>query len=140
MNKGRVVVLFLMLANLLIPSSALSQQTAIDNGISWLRANQNEDGSWGDRPTSIATPFHATCAVANTLYYLGVSDTIYSNAIQWITNQEIISNRYLYWKIEALTNSGTDVSGLVNSLVSYRIVMVDGAFMEDMRVTFWIPS
>jgi len=116
----KLIVEIILLLVFLIPSIFNAQPTAVNNGLSWLRANQNEDGSWGEKPTSVTTPFHSTCTVANTLHYLDISNAAYSNAIQWIIDQEVISNRYLSWKIEILANSGTNVSRLVNPLVSYQ--------------------
>lgn len=99
---------------------ASGQEIAIDNGITWLRENQNPDGSWGGTTTSTTSLMDTTSAVANALYYLGISDTVYSNAITWISEQEVISTRYLAQKIEAFTKSGADVTELISKLVSYQ--------------------
>lgn len=119
MRKCLMLTLFLLLAPI---GTTLAQEAQIDTGVAWLRVNQNEDGSWGDKPTSITTIFHATSVVAETLQYLKVSDTILSDAVGWIKDQEVVTTDHLSRKIEILANQGEEIAALVllKQLLSYQ--------------------
>ena len=114
--------IILILLGLLIPSLSFGQGTAIENGINWLKANQNSDGSWDGLPESLTTTFHSTAEVLNTFYCLGkTGEQAYLNGIQWIGGQDVLSyTDYFARQIKVLAESEKDVTEQFNILLSYQ--------------------
>ncbi|MDI6734803.1 MAG: CARDB domain-containing protein [bacterium] len=129
-TKSLKLTFFLILFLVLTRGILSAQQTVIDNGIQWLKDNQNISGSWGDEEM-IALSVIDTTAALNTLHYLDEVDTNYTNGILWLGTQTVISISLLSIKIESLAKYGTDTSSLISTLISYQ--KDDGAFGEYQR-------
>jgi hypothetical protein len=72
MNKYLVIMstIFIFMLCGVLP---LSSQEPIERGINWLYLHQNPDYSWGDS-LDIVNTYHATTAVLNAFWALGVED------------------------------------------------------------------
>lgn len=112
MKRSQIFALLCLLWFLILPAKVEAQQIAIDNGITYLYANQSPDGSWLVNET---TDYYATAEVLTTLGYLGKKETNYTNGLNWFTLQSADNNDYLARRI-MLLNSTADL----NTLLSYR--------------------
>jgi len=112
---GLPAVFFLSILLSLVPFTALAQQQEIDDGVAWLLANQNPSGSWGDPEL---TEFRDTTVVADVLKKLRETGTGYTNAINFINIVSPPNNDYLARKAAVLAQDGTDVSTLIDELLS----------------------
>lgn len=96
------------------PTSAQSPQ--ITNGMNYLLATQNPDGSWGGDASSVDI-LPATVSVIETLQVLNQTGTQnYSNAVLWLQNQTLETTDYLSERIHALAVAGTDRDLLLSYL------------------------
>jgi hypothetical protein len=80
----------------------------IVDGIDYLLATQNPDGSWGD-DASGAEILPSTIAAIETLKALNQADTqAYSDAILWLQSQDLETTEYYAERIHALLVGGTE--------------------------------
>ena len=125
-KKWQLSLILLIWVFLAIATSAYPQTSEqITNGLSWLASNQNLDGSWAE---NITASYHSTATVVESLNSIGSKDLVYTNAVNWITAQQVDNVRYLSLKIILLAPSGNDISSDINSLLSYQ--NSDGGFGE----------
>jgi squalene cyclase len=110
-----IVGVSLVLLTIVLPAHA--QQAAIDNGLTYLRATQNPDGSWGGN-TDLAVL--DTSTVLDTLKLLNINDPAYSNGVIWLRSQSPTSNDFLSRKVTTLFMAGDDVSSDLSILVDRR--------------------
>lgn len=96
-----------------------SQAGHVENGITWLNANQHPDGFWGGEVMAITTFYHSTSVAAETFQYLHIADGSLTNAIAWLSAQDIPTVDHLSRQIEVLAQAGIDVTEKVNTLRSY---------------------
>ncbi|MFA5904205.1 MAG: prenyltransferase/squalene oxidase repeat-containing protein, partial [Desulfobacula sp.] len=87
----------------------------INNGHTWLLNNQNPSGSYGDKDL---TEFRDTTAVADILKKFSATGAAYSNAISFIERYSPPSTDFLARKTSVLAQDGTDVSLLIDQLLS----------------------
>jgi len=111
-----------------------AQQSAIDNGLSYLQSTQSTDGSWGGTPTSLNTIHQSTSTTARTLQNLGITDTTLTNALSFLSSQSPNTVDDLAEQLEALAASGADVSVQVASLKAAQ--QADGGWGLDLDLTF----
>jgi len=114
------IVIPLLAIVLCIGNASILQAGSVEDGIAWLNANQNPDGSWGGEATAITTPYHSTAVVAETFQYLDISDGNLSSAITWLSTQDTPTVDHLSRQIEVLAQAGIDVTEQVNTLLSFR--------------------
>jgi len=121
MRKAKFLALILLLALgfvVWLPPTISQEEPAIQNGFTWLRNNQNADGSWGDGATNLTTRFHTTTVVVDTFHSLNITDSTYQKGIQWVSNQNVTNIDYISQKAEALTKAGMNASALIDYLTS----------------------
>jgi len=134
MKRRSLFCLLIIAVMTLVNVSPVSAQTqAITDGLSWLASNQNADGSWGGTSADTTTPYHSTTTVIDTLFHLNSTDSAYTNAIDWISSQQIDNTRYLSLKITSLARAGIDISLELNTILSYK--NEDGGFGEYLENT-----
>ncbi|MEW6714864.1 MAG: hypothetical protein AB1306_07220, partial [Nitrospirota bacterium] len=76
-RKFQKIIVALLIA-FSISTSAIAYSSPVENGISWLSADQNADGSWGSNADLAVLD---TSAVLDTLKDLNVNSPAYSNGI-----------------------------------------------------------
>lgn len=108
--------------------------TAIANGVAYLRSSQNPDGSWGGTPTSLTTIFQTTATTARTFQLLGLTDTSLTTALNFLSAQTPTTVDDLAHQLEVLAGSGTNVSGVVAALTGAQ--QTDGGWGIDLEKTF----
>ena len=114
--KWAVVFLVLVIQFVFIASGFAQHPPEIINGIDYLSAIQNADGSWGD-DDSCTDILPATVSVIDTLNMLDETGTTgYADAVSWLKNQALETTDYLSERIGALSAPGTDN----DLLLSYR--------------------
>jgi subtilase family serine protease/Tol biopolymer transport system component/flagellar hook assembly protein FlgD/fibronectin type 3 domain-containing protein len=87
---------------------------SINDALSWLLDNQEEDGSWRDM---IKTTDRDTTEAVLTLKYFPDMDAQINTAIQWLNKSPVFNTDYLSRKIETFTRTGNDTVELVQQLV-----------------------
>lgn len=94
-------------------SSAHAQSPSITSGLSYLSANQNQDGSW---QSTSADGFHSTTEVLLTLSLMGNKDVSYNNGLTWLNSQSIDTTDYLARRVSILGNfySSSDLSAMLS--------------------------
>jgi prenyltransferase beta subunit len=115
MRKGlsKTFVVLIMLLSL----SSIAYSSTTENGISWLYSTQNIDGSWGnDADTKVLD----TSTVLDTMKYLNVSNSAYSNGIAWLASQYPPSTDFVSRKIVGLHMAGVDVSVDLSTLINSK--------------------
>jgi prenyltransferase beta subunit len=92
---------------------ANAQSNSIANGLSWLLASQNPDGSWsqGERK------YLDTYSVIEALLYLNADDTVIARGVSWLSNQNAENSDDLTHKIILLSSAGEDTSSDLQALV-----------------------
>ncbi|MCL5024422.1 MAG: discoidin domain-containing protein [Nitrospirae bacterium] len=111
----RAVLLFLFLFQFILISSAFAQTPAITDGLNYLSASQNPDGSWGNDASGTEI-LPSTVSTIETLQLLNQTGTpSYNTALSWLQLQALDTTDYLSERIHALTVAGTDE----NLLLSY---------------------
>lgn len=120
-TKIYAISVILLVWFLCLTKNVVAQNSAIENGIQWLRDNQIDTGPWGNESYLPSTLFIDSCVVLNTLRMLGQTGiTEYNNGLQWIGDQEVASVDSLSRKIEVLSTAGVNVSDSISALVSYQ--------------------
>jgi Prenyltransferase and squalene oxidase repeat len=132
--KAAAYLLATLVLALGLATAAYAQPAAIDQGLSYLRAAQAADGSWGGTPTSLNGVVSTTAVVARTFQLLGVSDATLANALPFIAGQTAATVEELGLQAEVLAVSGTDVAALVASLRAAQ--RGDGGWGLDVDKTF----
>ena len=72
---------------LLCISSSFAQTVPVTNGLNWLTAAQNIDGSWGQHGDLLLLN---TSTVVDTLKIGGNTGTYYNSAVAWISAQSTL--------------------------------------------------
>ena len=111
MIRRFVLIMFQSLViSLMMIAAVAAQNLQIENGLNYLLATQNPDGSWNGLVNKGMLP--TTVAVIETLSALGQSNSPnYTNAVSWMQaqqNQDMTSSDYLSERIHALGFSGAD--------------------------------
>lgn len=92
-----------------------AQSDQITSALSWLSANQDQDGSWRD---ILTTNFQSTAEVLTTLSDLGNKDTYYTNGLNWLNAQSVDTTAYFARKIIIFGNSY--LSSDLSKILSYK--------------------
>ena len=116
--RGLKILIPLLAIVLCIGNISLVQAGSVEDGITWLNANQNADGCWGGEAAAITPPYHSTAVVAETYQYLGIADGNLTSAIMWLSAHDTPTVDHLSRQIEVLARAGIDVTGQVNALLS----------------------
>ena len=115
---NKITKLFLISIFVFSAASLHAQSSSIENGISYLESTQAPSGYWGGSTEAGYSDIVNTCYIADTLRLLGITDTSYNTAIQWLGNITVTTNNdYLAEDVVALANSGVDTTGLINNLI-----------------------
>jgi prenyltransferase beta subunit len=123
------IYLFIFIIQILHVSTLFAQTPEITNGISYLTATQNPDGSWGDE-TSITEVFPLTVSAIEALKSLNeTSSQNYTDAVTWLENQDIDTTDYLSERIHALSNAGSDLD-LVLSYIENIFTGAWGGYLD----------
>lgn len=94
---------------------SFAQTPEITNGLNYLFATQNPDGSWNG--TFERGPFSATVNVIETLAILGQGNTAaYSNAVSWLQSQTLETTEELSDRINILSSADADRDLLISYL------------------------
>lgn len=88
---------------------------SIDDGVSWLRAHQQMDGSWLD---TLQTAERDTVASLLALRNFTEAASEYHLGIEWIGSADSETTDYLARRIIVLSGNGREVSLLVNEIIS----------------------
>ena len=110
----------------LIPMSAYAFSPSIENGITWLSANQNSDGSWGNNADLALLD---TSTVLDTFKSLNIGSPAYSNGVGWLSSQSPLSTDFISRKVISLSLAGIDVSSDLSMLLTMR--SLDGGWGID---------
>jgi Prenyltransferase and squalene oxidase repeat len=97
-------------------------------GLAWLAGQQNPDGSYGDRPTSLATPLQSTVEVirGQLACAAGVEPTGLGAALAFLDRQSEASTELLARRVLATSDAGRPLGRLVTDLLALR--NPDGGF------------
>ena len=98
---------------LLFCTYGLAQTPQIDSGVNWLRSSQAPDGSWG-----AINSVRDTAEIINTYNLLKISDSSYTNGLNWLNNTSLEGNDFRARKIIALVGTGADISADITKLTS----------------------
>jgi large repetitive protein len=120
----RAVIGLLILFLVPIPTNAFSP--SIENGISWLTAKQNSDGSWGSNADLAMLD---TSTVLDTFKSLNIGSPAYSNGVTWLSSQAPLSTDFISRKVISLSLAGVDVSADLSMLLTMR--SLDGGWGGD---------
>jgi len=121
MRFGKSTLVFMGVALIILHASfSFGQSPAISNGLSYLQSSQTSAGYWGDTNEVLYNSFVETCAISQSLNYIGGSPTAYSSAIQWINTIAVANNDYLTAKMLSLSQAGIDASSIRDYLLSVR--------------------
>ncbi len=119
--------LAMLWAWLFLPLSALA---GVTEGANWLATQQNPDGSFGNTPSSLATPVQATAEVLRAYQALGQqAQPLYTSALGYLNSGTEANTEFLARKIVANAKTGNDVTALVNALVTNQ--NSDGGFSNQ---------
>ena len=110
-----IILSFLFIPLIWIPI-ARAQSGSINNGLNWLLANQNPDGSWGLQGN--LTLLNTTEAM-NTLKYLGYTGTNYTEGVNWVSSYTATSTDEIARETISLIGAGIFVSVPINTLTGY---------------------
>lgn len=133
MDKRILKVTTIFFVVLFVLASAFAYSPPIENGISWLSATQNPDGSWGNNADFTILD---TSTVLDTFKYLNVSNSAYSNGVTWLSSQSPLTTDFLSRKVISLYMAGTNVSTDLSTLVNRR--NLDGGWGGDADSTSMI--
>ncbi len=89
----------------------------IDEGVQWLMAAQQADGSWMDLAQTMERDTAETTLV---LRSFATATQNYGKALQWLGSAQSVNLDYLTRKIKALAGAGQDVAPLVQDILSRR--------------------
>ena len=125
MRNGRVIGLLLVIifsmVPLISPPAALAQSQPIDDALSWLLANQNPSGNWGE-----IIPLRDTPIVVEALIDAKPDSPNLIAAKVWLQSQETPNIDYLARKIKALSLLEVDTSTYSSTLLTTQ--NPDGGF------------
>lgn len=86
----------------------------INDGIAWLLANQQDNGSWID---SAQTVERDTAEAVITLRDLSIAEQNHSLGLQWLADSPLLNTDYLSRKIRAITLSEGDAADSIDELI-----------------------
>jgi subtilase family serine protease len=110
--KRATVCLVLIIQLMLIADSFGQHPPEITNGLDYLSAIQNADGSWGG-DNSLTDILPATVSVIDVLKVLDETGTTgYADAVSWLGSQTLETTDHLSRRIGALLVPGTDIDTL----------------------------
>src|SRR4030042_154795 len=141
MNK-RIMSLVTILMMLVVCPVVNAQTLEITNGISYLNATQNPDGSWGSE-TANTEIFPSTVSVIETLQVLNQTSTSnYTNAVIWLQSQGLDLSDYLSERIYALSVAGTDVDLLIAYIdeLSFAWGLYEGFGVNNLDTAFALQA
>ncbi len=122
------VAIFLLLLSV---KPSFAQSPSITNGLNWLSANQQSDGSWGSiADTVLVDTSEVVIAKSN----FGI-DAGMQNAAAWLTAQDVTSVDEISRKIISMSRMGVDTSSLVTSLISARTSEIGWGYKEGYSST-----
>ena len=107
--KGILLVIYIVFC---LPLITHAQTAEVSNGLTWLKAAQNPDGSWGARNT-----LRDTSAVIDTFKLLGESSSSYLTAMAWINSTPQESHDYIARRLVSLNDGGTDINADLQELL-----------------------
>jgi hypothetical protein len=90
---------------------------SVEDGVQWLLAQQQPDGSWADSPR---TAVRDTTAAIKALTTIGVGQGSVANAVAWLQSNEYSTVDYLARTIDALAESANDVAPYADTLISWQ--------------------
>ncbi len=131
-NKLKILFNFIISIVFLSNSAiALAQITAVNNGVEWLKSNQNPDYSWGHITASWLTRCVDTTEVICTLTNLNVKDAIYNNALFWVSSIISDNNYTAARKLICLSNSEISFMHEINNILNSQ--NLDGGWGGDAK-------
>ncbi len=90
----------------------------IEDGVNWLVNSQTNDGSWLDLSSTMDRD---TAEATRVLKNFDIAHASYLKGVNWLSGVNSENNAdYLARKIEALTGSGNDVTGLIGEIISMQ--------------------
>lgn len=107
LDIGLCALLFVFL------STQAVQAQSIASGLSYLRASQNGDGTWGD---SVGTLYRDTTVVLDALARLGWTGTDYTQGVFALASLPSKNNDDLARQVAALAGAGQDVAAQLSEL------------------------
>lgn len=144
-RKLILVRLNIIIMILILPGFSLALSPNVNTGLGWLSNNQNPDGSWGSNTDLLA--FDTSIAL-DTLRYLNINNSTYTNGVAWLSNQSPLLTDFLAKKVKTLYMAGIDISadllvllsrgagGLWGGDVDYTNTVLDTAFaLEALKAT-----
>jgi len=90
-------------------SFVMAQNAVIEDGVQWLESNQNTDYSWGDTTAFKSTRFVDTSEVINAFNLLNIKDTLYTNALNWLSSITSDNNYISARRLIAISDSRIDL-------------------------------
>ena len=115
--KNHKISSLIMLISLFWAFPSHAQSAAINNGLTWLSANQNTDGSWGTRLELILLD---TTETINAFKYSNNIGVDYTEGINWLSSRDATSTDELSRKIISLADAGADTNTLISALIGYK--------------------
>ena len=90
-------------------------------GLDYLAGQQNPDGSFGNTPTSLATPIQSTAEVLRALQTLGeTAQPAFDPALTFLNNDTENNTEFLARKIIVNARAGNDISFLLSDLLTHQ--------------------
>ncbi len=108
------------------PSSTPRATASLDAGVQWLATNQKPDGSWTDVGQTVERD---TAEGTHALKNFTATQTNYLNGLQWLGGIFSGNMDFLSRKIQAFAGSGTNLTALMNELLSRQYP--DGGWGSD---------
>ncbi len=116
--KGKILstALFLILT-IIMPVLTYGDEQSINDGVTWLSENQNQDGSYGDDEALLLLD---TTAVLDTLYSLEQTGTTYMDGITWLNEETPLTTDFISRRMITLYKEGEDITGEVDLLINHK--------------------
>lgn len=128
-------IFFIFLFIMVVPFSTANAQ-GVDDGISWMVANQNPSGSWGN---SESTELRTTLLIATVLNTVQQKNTAYQDALTFIDGQSMQNLDYLSRKIVLYARHGADVSPMIGELMAAQNPAEDNNALWNYPEGGWGP-
>ncbi len=116
--KGKILstALFLILT-IIMPVLTYGDEQSINDGVTWLSENQNQDGSYGYNKDILLLD---TTAVLDTFYSLEQTGTAYTEGITWLSEETPLTTDFITRRMITLYKEGEDITPEIDLLINSK--------------------
>ncbi|MEN8265108.1 MAG: CARDB domain-containing protein [Nitrospirota bacterium] len=127
MKKPGLAIICLVILSLFFASvPAYAERQEVIDGLNWLKANQNTDGSWGS-----SSDFRDTSTVIDALNVLGETDAALTDALNWLNSIPVESNDYIARRAASFAGAGEDVNADLDGFVQTQYINGGWGYYPD---------